>query len=129
MVIFLRHSFVSFLILLQFAAPLLHAHTGDELTNDGIHIPGLEVIASQHPDSTSFEAIKAYEVSGIIVDISSGIKRLNILPDKNLQTSHVSGDRLPILNHRKSVMVYEFYSFSPLPEPSVLVHSPRAPPY
>ncbi len=129
MVIFLRHSFVSFLILLQFAAPLLHAHTGEELINDGVHIPGLEVAASQHPDSISFEAISTYEISGIIIDVSAGIKRLDILSGKNLQTSCVSGDRFAMPNYRKPVVVSEFYSFSPPPEPSVLAHSPRAPPY
>ncbi len=130
MVIFLRHSFVSFLILLQFAAPLLHAHTGEELTNDGIHIPGLEIIASRHSGSTSFEAFKAYEIYGIIVDVASGIKRLDVLSDTNSHTFHVSGDRfLLIPNYRKPVMVHEFYSFSPPPEPHVLAHSPRAPPY
>ena len=127
---FFRHSFVSFLILLQFAAPLLHAHTGEELINDGIHIPGLEVIASPHPDSMSFEAISAYEISGIIIDVSSGIKRLDIIPGKNIQTSHVSSDRFLALNYRKPKFAHVFYSSSPPPpEPSVLVHTPRAPPY
>ncbi len=129
MVIFLRHSFVSFLILLQFAAPLLHAHTGEELTNDGMHIPGLEVVASQHSDSTTLEAMSAYEISGVIVNISSGIKRLDVLCDINTPASHISGDFFPARKHRQPVETNQIYSFLLPPGPIILVHAPRAPPY
>lgn len=43
------------LALLQFAAPLVHAHTGEEHSNLSIHLPGLEHFIT-NSDSTSVQA-------------------------------------------------------------------------
>lgn len=37
-----RLFIVTFLVLLQFIAPLVHAHTSEKILSQGLHIPGLE---------------------------------------------------------------------------------------
>lgn len=62
------------LALLQFVAPLVHAHTGEELPVQGVHLPGYEHYSVNH-DSAEFSALshscaEAYS----IISVGTGIK-------------------------------------------------------
>jgi len=92
MFLLLRKFLVTFLLVLQFFAPLVHAHVGESVpafshhTTVTLHVPGLEIYgtAQQH----AFHAIAHPSSSdGIIVGVDAGIKDAasdnNIDPDNN----------------------------------------------
>lgn len=125
---FLRQSTVALLVLLQFVAPLLHAHTGEELVNHGVHVPGLEALASHHPVSSSIETISVRKISGIIVNVSNGIKQLNNLRNSNSQAFLVSDVNPLVAKFRQPANNLDHYSFISPAGPLNLAHASRAPP-
>lgn len=79
-----RPFLVTFLVLLQFIAPLVHAHTREKIVSQGLHIPGLEAYgrsASQESFDATATALPCKvssfcgNVEGQIVGVNAGISR------------------------------------------------------
>ena len=69
----LRKFLVVFLTLLQFIAPLVHAHASESGSGQGLHVPGLEHYGAGDARTQALQ----YHVSmdGIIVGIDTGLKQ------------------------------------------------------
>jgi hypothetical protein len=95
MIFSLRPFLVTFLVLLQFIAPLVHAHTGEKFSSQGLHIPGLEVYghseSSDVLDSTQSATALLCKVSsfcsdieGQVVGVDAGFSRDMAIPMQRL---------------------------------------------
>lgn len=133
----LRKYLVTFLVLLQFVAPLVHAHAGEKAlvfpnTSAGkLHVPGLEmlVIAEAVHAEYGSAALDA-PTEGIIIGVDTGIKR-------HLNNDQSDADHGYYLHQQTVVFTAEVSpfdgNFSPqttavIRRPSASPHTPRAPP-
>ncbi len=71
---------VVFLTLLQFIAPLVHAHAGGSGSMPGLHVPGLEYFSAEHNTPPDQLKMLSYNnaVEGMIVAVDSGVKQSQI---------------------------------------------------
>ena len=76
----LRKYLVVFLTLLQFIAPLVHAHAGEPGSTPGLHVPGLEYFSAEHNTPPAQLKMLSYSngVEGMIVPVDSGVKQSQI---------------------------------------------------
>jgi hypothetical protein len=128
-----RKILVCWLVLLQFFAPLVHAHTGKQLTGNGLHLPGLEIY-----DHLPVEAVLSathfdYDGDGLTVGVNSGIQQQSEFLPIHFESNNyaiISHQILPIANLTDQLLKvnfspqYKFYKkllFSSS-------YSPRAPP-
>lgn len=133
----LRKFLVIFLALLQLAAPLVHAHAGEEsrtLPNTGLgklHIPGLEAYGVEHEPLMIEANNHHYIAEGLIIAVDAGIYRN--------QSKLINDDGKNYFPASQSVAIKPSISlfdrnFSP-PVPTfacrlpVTSHTPRAPPF
>jgi hypothetical protein len=119
------------LVILQFFAPLLHAHTGQQHPHFGLHIPGLENYNTLSGSAIASQA-GTYDtaVQGCIVAIDDGFREKH----HSAVESPDGGDCLPLLTwifsaNAESAPIAAF----PPPPPLLSRHrssslSPRAPP-
>jgi len=127
-----RKFLVIFLTMLQFIAPLIHAHASENNLKQGLHVPGLESYGSKYNVlDTQMKALQ-YNVSldGMIIAVDTGIKQ----SQTNLQTDSGSYYYL----HQKTVvlnLVASRFDANFSPQPQQLVYRlfipsppPRAPP-
>lgn len=83
----LRKFLVIFLTMLQFIAPLVHAHAGEYNSKQGLHVPGLERYGAEH--NALVLQMKALQynvcVDGMIfvVDIGLTQNRTNLQNDSD----------------------------------------------
>jgi len=95
MIFSLRPFLIFVLVLLQCIAPLVHAHTGEHFSAQGLHIPGLEVYG--HSDSVdALESTRSAPVlsckmsafcsdtDGQVVGVDAGFSRDLALPIQHL---------------------------------------------
>lgn len=143
MIFSIRLFLVTFLVLLQFIAPLVHAHTSEETLSQGVHVPGLEHYA-QSSNTNSFHEnllckVSAFcnHIDGIVVGVDTGFNRDAVLPIQALQKiiADLHDDNyLPVHS-----IIFKFVVFiliatlaiSTIPLVNQLAsfaHSPRAPP-
>lgn len=73
----LRKFLVIFLTMLQFIAPLVHAHASGYSPNQGLHVPGLEYFGAEHNPLLDQIKTQHYNVSvdGMIVGVNTGLKQ------------------------------------------------------
>lgn len=72
---------IIFLALLQFVAPLVHAHTGEEHGSQNLHLPGLEHFHLTS-DSHAFQALTdPCTDSCSIISVGSAIKHKKVFTD------------------------------------------------
>jgi hypothetical protein len=78
MVTKLQKLTVIFLVLVQFFAPLVHAHAGENIGTGSLHVPGLERYSTdREPPVESLQcsvALHDFSSDGILVGINLGIK-------------------------------------------------------
>ena len=78
MIFTLQRSLIILLVLLQLVAPLVHAHSGQVESSEGIHLPGLEFVTASDEgpffSTTSSSPAKHY---GTLVSVSCGIPHKN----------------------------------------------------
>jgi hypothetical protein len=127
-----RKFLVIFLTMLQFIAPLVHAHASEHSLKQGLHIPGLEHYGAEHNTPVvQLEALQCdVSMDGMIVGVDIGIKH----NQTNFQTNSDNNYYL----HQQTVAFNTAVStfdtnFSPQPQQLVYrlfipSHSPRAPP-
>lgn len=90
----LRPFLVIFLVLLQFIAPLVHAHTSEKFSSQGLHIPGLEVYGhsalEDALDSTQSATVLCKissfcsDIEGQVVGVDAGFSRDIAMPIQRL---------------------------------------------
>jgi hypothetical protein len=72
-----RKFLVIFLTILQFIAPLVHAHASEQCLQLGLHVPGLESYGDEH--NTLIVPMKTSQfnvhVDGMIVGVDTGLKQ------------------------------------------------------
>lgn len=74
MIHILQRPLIILLVLLQLVAPLVHAHSGQQESPEGIHLPGLEFVNDQEIDVVFSTASAHSNYDGTIISISSGIQ-------------------------------------------------------
>jgi hypothetical protein len=128
----LRKFIVIFLTLLQFIAPLVHAHASEHSLKQGLHVPGLEHYGAENKALVA--QMKTFQhtvcANGMIVGVDLGLKQ-------SRTNSHTDSDNSYYL-HQQTVAFNTAVSgldtnFSPPPKQFVYPsftppHSPRAPP-
>lgn len=143
MIFSLRLSLVTLLMMLQFIAPLVHAHTSEKFSSHGIHVPGLEQYVHAANLSVSNEhllcEISAFcsNVDGMVVGVDTGFSRDAILPIQRLARQFAdSGNDYYLPGYSiglKPVVVLQFVTLATQTlslsnQPCYFSHSPRAPP-
>jgi hypothetical protein len=130
MVTVIRKPFIFMLVMLQFFAPLVHAHTGGNNYPKGLHIPGLESYQSNQNDTVFQNVNAAWDSEGLLVVVDTGIKNPNGIPVVDEQTGFAL---LPSVQFAFAVFPKAKNNFSPQSQPlryrgDFSPHSPRAPP-
>ncbi|MEI6068018.1 MAG: hypothetical protein WCP96_11790 [Methylococcaceae bacterium] len=128
----LRKFLVVFLTLLQFIAPLVHAHAREYSLKPGLHVPGLEHISAEHNTPLAQNKTLPHHVSvdGMIVAVDTGVKQ----SQTNHPADSASDYFLPQQALAFNAAAFRFDThFSPQSQQSVyrlLIPSPppRAPP-
>lgn len=127
----LRLFLLIVLAMLQFIAPLVHAHAGQNYSSVGLHIPGLELYGIA-PDSVTPPAHSHYSSSeGFIFSVDTGIKQSRALTISDTQSnyylprqSRVFRAAIPSIDTDFPPQLSRFVSSLPTPS-----RSPRAPPF
>ena len=73
----LRKFMVIFLTMLQFIAPLVHAHASEPGSKQGLHVPGLEHYGAEHDTTAAGIKTVPYDVAvdGVVVGVDLGLKQ------------------------------------------------------
>ncbi|MFZ2171672.1 MAG: hypothetical protein WAW61_18785 [Methylococcaceae bacterium] len=127
-----RKFLVTFLTILQFIAPLVHAHASAHGSKQGLHVPGLEQYDAEHNTLTNQMKTLQYNVSldGMVVGVNLGL-------EQDQKDSQTDSDNTYYLHQQTiafNIPVSRYDSnFSPQPEQLVyclFIPSPpsRAPP-
>ena len=127
-----RKFLVIFLTVLQFIAPLVHAHASGFSSKLGLHVPGLEHFGAEHdPLSDNIKALQ-YNVSvdGLIVGVDAGLKQNKANPRTDSKNNYYLHQQTVVFNTPVSK---HDANFSPQQEQLVyrlIIPSPppRAPP-
>jgi hypothetical protein len=144
MIFLLRPYLVTLLVLLQLIAPLVHAHTGEQVVSQGIHLPGLERYVRFQSQATSSndalcQAIVFYNDSdGLVVGIHTGLQRETALPVQRLAKKIIvdldHGHAVPFQLTLFNAFSLAFFSIPLTTAPRLVTqltrvaHTPRAPP-
>jgi len=96
----LRKFLVIFLTLLQFIAPLVHAHASEHSSKQGLHVPGLEHYAAEHNTLIAQMKTLQYNVSvdGMIVAVDTGLKRNQTNPQTDADNNYYLHQNIVIFN-------------------------------
>ena len=128
----LRKFIVIFLTILQFIAPLVHAHASEYSSKQGLHVPGLEHYDAEH--NMPIDQMKTLQynafVDGMIVGVNLGLKQDQTNPRIDSANNYYLHQQTVVFN--TPVSSFDT-NFSPQPEQLVyrlFIPSPpsRAPP-
>lgn len=125
----LRKFLLIILVLLQFVAPLVHAHSDSKTALNGLHLPEFEVLLI-HYDTPSLQLDNYhFDCEHAVVSIGSGIK-----DKKERLADDMSYDLQAILSIKRLMWLAFEINFSPQPvfvieNPSFNPQSSRAPPF
>jgi hypothetical protein len=132
MILTVRRYLLVLLGLLQLVAPLVHAHSGNNFVQFGLHLPNLEVYSVITQQNMPLLQTTDYLSSQIdaIVSISSGIKNQNLATDEQPALLYFS----PVPFVFSIALISCEINFSPQPSLNTksFIHSPqspRAPPF
>ena len=132
MLLSIRSLLPLLLVVLQFFAPLLHAHTGLQNKHFGLHVPGLEAYTTAVGGVFAGQPEAGFAATeGLIVAIDDGIRE-----QRNQSVENPScGDCLPVLAWFFNTAA-ESHFIAEFPRPPLLLLrprsrslSPRAPPF
>lgn len=79
MVAYLRQFLVMFLVILQFAAPLVHAHIGHSAEPGGLHLSEFEALHFSDDEAVFTAADHDLQVQSTVVNLGSAIKQQQLL--------------------------------------------------
>jgi hypothetical protein len=126
----LNKSLVVMLAMLQFFAPLVHAHTGDKSFSQGLHIPGLEALHTFH-DAAVVQNVNVDRGSeGLLVVVDAGIKNPHDMSIENTDTDFVllPSGYMPVIALPESDQNFSPQTQSANSQRLLPAHTPRAPP-
>ena len=129
MVAFFRQFLVVLLVLLQNAAPLMHAHTGREGTESGLHLFEFEDLRLAADRSTIASANFAHDTEYCIVSVGSAIKQAGITQKTKLFFGLISHTSVSIHAKPTDCLEYSRFIAGFIPYALLNPHSPRAPPF
>jgi hypothetical protein len=96
----LRKFLVIFLTMLQFIAPLVHAHASEHSSMLGLHVPGLEHYSREH--NTHVAQMKTLQhnlcVDGLIVAVDIGIQQNKKYPRTDSDNNYFLHQQTVALN-------------------------------
>lgn len=119
-----------FLLLLQVAAPLVHAHVGRDAMQGGLHLHEFEALHIDHDEDPGFMAVDHdLQIQNSIVNLGSAIKQQQWL-DRLTPVFYLMLSLVPDLAIMRQIDAVNFSPHIPLfaPDP-LLSHNPsRAPP-
>jgi hypothetical protein len=126
----LRTFIIVFLVMLQFIAPLVHAHTGEKIFDKGLHLPGLEAYESSQDLATLQMSSYHVDSEGVLVGINTGLKAKQ---STTLDDSDVQVYITPPAVILKATLFQFDSNFSPhlqhiVVQTLAFAHSARAPP-
>lgn len=127
----LRPFLVVVLVLLQIAAPLVHAHAGGNRQQRGLHLHEFEVFSHVGNDSNLMSASASFDNdSAVIVDIDSAIKHSQHQHNDQTMTldcqrNHVSFAIEPLA----AIINFSPHTLAHIPAFAISNHSSRAPPF
>ncbi len=142
MIFSLRPFLIIFLVLLQFIAPLVHAHTSEKISSQGVHIPGLEVYANSANSTQSTDALLCGitsfcgNIDGQVVGVDTGFNREMAIAMQRLYKMIADLDHDYYLSPAPAVFKIVISSFFTtlttqavplLGQLTYFAHSPRAP--
>lgn len=85
-----RKFLVIFLTMLQFIAPLVHAHASEYSAKQGLHVPGLEHYGAEH--NTLLDQVKTLQynasVDGMIVGVDIGLNQNQTIPQTDADNNY-----------------------------------------
>lgn len=129
MVAFIRQFLVLILVLLQFAAPLVHAHIGESAPVRGLHLHEFENLRLQKTGTLAQATLGHIScVQSAIVELGSAVKPQ---PSTNEAIAHYYpySDRLDLaVQPLLTVINFSPHEARNLTEPSYNQHPSRAPP-
>jgi len=125
--IVIRQSIVIFLILLQFVAPLLHAHSDAELSTDSLHVPGLELVNIRLSHAKTLEPLY-HQADGFIVGVCKALNHFNEIINADFHIAHIYKLVFPT-NHQNPSLLVSFQPDVFYPKPPLVTNNSRAPPY
>ncbi|WKJ90506.1 hypothetical protein QZJ86_21265 [Methylomonas montana] len=129
MVAYLRQFLVMLLLLLQVAAPLVHAHVGKDASMPGLHLHEFEVLHIGQEGAGLMAINHDLQIQHGIVDLGSAIKQQQLL-DK-LAPALFLPAAFPSFAVERQVSIVNFpppiSRFAP--EPLLSHNSSRAPPF
>ncbi|MFI3137670.1 MAG: hypothetical protein QX197_12920 [Methylococcaceae bacterium] len=124
MLTLLRQCLITFLVLLQLFAPLVHAHVNNQFSSDGLHLPGLEFHNAVY-DASALQALPCFSnANNLIVSIDTGVRNKN----KNNHSNNDNGDYIysPVFTFNVAITATDI-NFSP--QKTLIVNTLFAPPY
>ena len=128
----LRKFIVTFLTMLQFIAPLVHAHASENNSKQGLHVPGLEGYGFEHNALVSQMKTLQYNASVdcMIVAVDMGIRQSQTNPQTDSGSNYYLHQQTLAFNAAASSFDANFS-----PQPQQLFYRlfipsppPRAPP-
>ena len=124
----LRKYLVIFLTMLQFIAPLVHAHASEHRSQLGLHVPGLEYYGAKHNMLIAQTKTLQHNVcvDGMIVGVDIGLKQNQTNPQTDSDNNYYLHQHTVAFNTAVSrfdthfspqpqQLVYRFFIPSPLP--------------
>ncbi|MBD9358582.1 hypothetical protein [Methylomonas albis] len=129
MVAYSRQFLVMFLLLLQIAAPLVHAHVGKDVASGGLHLHEFEVLHIDH-DGPGFTAVEHdLQIQNSIVNLGSVIKQQQLL-DRLMPAFYLIVSSAPDFAVMRQIDAVNYSPHISLLAPDPLLsHNPsRAPP-
>lgn len=128
MVAFLRQFLVVLLVLLQNAAPLVHAHTGGNVTQRGPHLYEFETLRLL-ADNVSLAAIDhAADSESCIINVGSAIKQQQTLDHSVTSFYPINGDLGFAIARDADIINFSPQPAGFIPKPLLTQNSSRAPP-
>lgn len=126
----IRLFLLVFLAMLQFIAPLVHAHADQNHADAGLHVPGLELYDAASDRVAPLTHSQVSDTEGVIFSVDTGIKQVQALTVADSHNDYclpqhcrVFRAAIPSLDTDAPPQVSRFVSSLPLPS-----RSPRAPP-
>jgi len=132
----LKKFVIVFLALLQFVAPLVHAHAGQKkqsltgVNSAKLHIPGLETYGVESETLMLESADHQYSAEGFIISVDAGIKHEQAMSFIDFDNTYALPQQSLVFEPTISPFDTNFSPHVPIHAGSHLIssHTPRAPP-
>ena len=128
MVAFLRQFLVILLVLLQNAAPLVHAHTGGETPQHGLHLHEFEALRLAADNMSLASIDHASDAKSCIVNVGSAIKRQHSNDDATAVLYPMNNDQGFAIARDADIVNFSPQPSGFIPKPLPSHNSSRAPP-